>query len=183
MNEYVEIQIADDEPLQVGDRVDITWDIYQGGDWFVGFQIGKIERAFEADGRVKLLSYFYDEPNMQLTLRCEVIQGGSSAPPALAAGLAPLAIIAIAVIGIVMIAIGASWAFLYEKSRSHRVYRKAPAAVQEALDDPNTAPEVKEVLQAGLEAQEETWPDALGKLAVAAVVIAVALIVVSMFGD
>jgi len=57
------------DALMPGDEVSILYDLMQGGEWFVAWQIGKLETAFEEDGRFMLKAYQYDPDNFKLRLK------------------------------------------------------------------------------------------------------------------
>lgn len=181
---YVLIETPpEDEPLVAGDRLELTWDIYQTGTWYWSqLMIPRVEQAFERDGRIRLNGYVYDPERMTITYQVEVLSNNvaQTSTPALAASLGPIALVAFVTIGfIVSIIVGAVLSAMYQKYRVE-VARKSPK-VQEMLESPETDPEVKVVLEEGIKRQTgpgvlETISEtsgALGLLALAIIAVVV----------
>jgi len=185
MNEYYEVipTPEEDQTLQVGDRVELTWDLYQTGDWLIALQISKIEQAFEADGRLKLLAYSYDEQAMTLMIRCEVLTAGQQAKGLpLAASVAPVVVVlAVSIAAIVGIVTGAIWGILYPQSRRDKVFR---IRMQDLADDPETPPSVQKEIEDAIEdAGGVPGPNPFVAASGAVVVLGIAILAVVLLGD
>ncbi len=173
---------ADAETLLAGDRLELTWQLFQGGTWFVSVQVDKIEKALGADGRVKLRSYVYDSDKMLLTLEMEVERStvNSAELPFMASGVVVTAG-ALTVLVLVNMIVGATFWFFYQNTRTGKLYRKAAPGIQERLDDPEVPEGEKEILRRGLEDEpsiRETVTTASGALAL----LAVAVLAVVVYG-
>lgn len=177
---------SDDEVLLTGDRVTMEWDLFQTGTWFVSYQIAKIEAAFARDGRVELLSYTYDPDAKTLALEMEIKsnnigQTSMAAIPGMASSL--IGVAAVLTIGILAaMVIGAALAFMYERNRRTKLFRKAGPAVKKRLEDPDVSPEEKEVLERGLEAEEVTPSEAVAAASGAVILVVVAVVIFKVLG-
>lgn len=172
---------ADGEVLHVGDRLELTWRLFQTGTWFIARQIDKIERVFEDDGRVKLRSYVYDENAMTLTLEMEITSVGLAPAelPFMATGLVITAG-ALTVLILTNLIFGAAFYFMYRRGRTGKLYRKAAPAIKERLDDPEVSEGEKEILRRGMEEEPgilETVKTASGAVALVAIVVLVYLVI------
>lgn len=58
--------------LYVGDRVELTYKLLQGGTWFVAWQVSVLEDKLMEDGRFELMSYVYDEDAFTIMFEVEV---------------------------------------------------------------------------------------------------------------
>jgi len=156
---------AEDEPLQAGDRLELTWEIYQTGTWYWSMlMIPRVERAFEEDGRVRLNAYRYDPEAMTITYCVEVLSNnvGQTDTPAFVASIGPVVgflVVTIAVI--VNLIVGAVISGMYRRYKVECARKKAAPKVKELLEDPNTPAEVKVVLEEGMRGEETTIPEAL----------------------
>jgi len=178
----------DDEELMPGDRVWLTYDLFQLGDWIIAYQVGKMERDLETEGRFELMSYIYDEPNKRLILKCRVRNPEEIPPMIYRAGVANLlALIGLLAGGLAMIS--------YGQDRERRVYRLTPQATKELIDqieaDPNLTDEEKQRLkQEALKRMESSEPPSgllpdmpgVGDLAAALVFVGLAVLAMVWFG-
>jgi len=57
------------DELLPGDEIWLLYHLMQGGEWFVNWQIGKLETKFDEDGRFILKSYEYDPEGFRLRLK------------------------------------------------------------------------------------------------------------------
>ncbi|MFA5265998.1 MAG: hypothetical protein WC378_19425 [Opitutaceae bacterium] len=113
MDGYSQISVSAAELLQPGDRVEITWDIYQGGTWLVNYQALQISQAFERDTRVKLHDYRYDASARTFSIDVEILNHSATVET------------------IADIAMAATWEFALEASRRYQVFRPAAASMPE----------------------------------------------------
>ncbi len=155
---YIERGLPDDqEPLKVGDRLELTFDMYQGGEWFIAMQIWEIERRFAADGRLKLHNYLHDKEAMTMTFDVEVLSNptGQSDVPSLASSAGVIVTVLVTLALVTAILCEARWGWLYKATRRGRVRRKATPTQQRVLDDPNTPEDVKEAIREGIDRKSD----------------------------
>lgn len=157
-----------------GDELHIKYDLFQGGSWVVGYQVGKLEQNLEEDGRFTLVSYHYDEEAM--TVDFVLIRNPNpSVKVQLAGGFAIKA-------AIVLVMAGISW-IAYDRTREVKYYR-------EAVNDPSIPQEVRDKINQAVQTAEESNGGMLGgltgaakDLAAAAVLIGLALLALAVLGD
>ena len=127
--------------LLPGDRVVTKYKLIQAGTWLVNYQVAKIERAFEDDGRFTLRGYVYDPEALTVALDVKVnpTLGPSRERPAEIqhAGLGGNLIIG-AILGIIGTAVVA---FVYEADKKVEHYREI---IQHVEDHPELPPSIKE---------------------------------------
>jgi hypothetical protein len=127
------------EDLLIDDIVTVRYDLFQGGTWFLSWQVGKLETQLEEDGRFMVRSYSYDEANNQITF--ELQRNPDPATKVLLAGGFGWGVL----LGLVTASITY---FAYEYTAVKKVYRRAQAeaiagAVAAIDANPDLAPEQK----------------------------------------
>jgi len=128
----------DSQVLRAGDRVVTTWTLIQAGDWLINYQVGKIERAFEADGRARLRSYVYDPVKRTLSLDTQVNDNVGEPTPdnpeVQQAGVGPGLLLGV-LIGIVLSA--ATW-LVYKRTQQVKHYVRKDEFYEGHLDVPQS---------------------------------------------
>lgn len=140
----------DSQILRAGDRVVTTWKLIQAGTWLVNYQVSKIERAFESDGRARLRSYVYDPDKGTISLDTQVNdivqeptgRSGEIQHASVGAGAALL-------LGVLIgIALSAVTAFVYKRTQQVEHYE---LIIQGVLDDPDVPQRTKDAIEERLE--------------------------------
>lgn len=158
---------GEDVELLPGDEVWLTYNLLQGGDWFIGWQVGKIEQQLEADGRFLLQAYDPTSQPGKITFKCVV----NPHPPAkvqLAGGFW-WGVVA----GIITTA---AFALIYENTMQVRIFRElleearpyVPETMQETID--RTLENADTGIGAGIANAGKDLAGAFGLVAVAFIV-------------
>ena len=166
-----------DTKLFPGDKVELTYQLIQGGTWWVAYQVGKIEDRLELDPRTALEAYEYDEQFQTVMFRVRMLTTPRQTSEEMQlAGMLPWLLVS-AVAGFVM---HATWTWLYEppEAKVIREQRQTAEYVEQVTKDPDLTDEQKEEIIGVATTVPDVTETLSDKVAVSATAMVVAAVVI-----